>query len=124
MKKILLLGSAGFLGTLARYYIQGLAQSHAGSSFPIGTMVVNVSGCFIIGFLSEVFTGRFLVAPQWRIFFTIGFCGAYTTFSTLAFETFQLVDRGELWHAAANVFLSFVLGMVSLWLGLQFARLI
>jgi CrcB protein len=124
MKKILILGSAGFIGTLARYYMQGFVQSSTGSAFPFGTMVVNVSGCFILGFLNELFTERFLIDPQWRIFFTIGFCGAYTTFSTLAFETFSLTERSEFWYATANVFFSILLGLIFLWLGVLLARLI
>ena len=122
MKKVLILGSAGFIGTLARYYLQGIVQSSAGSTFPFGTMVVNVSGCFILGFLNELFTERFLIDPQWRIFFTIGFCGAFTTFSTLAIETFNLTERNELWHATANVFFSILLGLIFLWLGILLAR--
>ena len=124
MKKILILGSAGFIGTLARYYLQGFVQSLTGSTFPFGTMVVNVSGCFILGFLNELFTERFLIDSQWRIFFTIGFCGAYTTFSTLVFETFSLTEHIEYWHATANVFLSILLGFIFLWLGVLLARLL
>jgi fluoride exporter len=124
IKKFLILGSAGFIGTLARYYMQGFVQSSTGSAFPFGTMVVNVSGCFILGFLNELFTERFLIDPQWRIFFTIGFCGAYTTFSTLAFETFSLTERSEFWYATANVFFSILLGLIFLWLGVLLARLI
>jgi len=124
MTKILLLGVAGFIGTLARYFLQGIIQANAGSVFPFGTLVVNVSGCFILGLLSGLFTDRFLIDPQWRICFTVGFCGAFTTFYTLVFETVQLASGRELWLAAANVFGSLALGFVFLWLGIVVARLL
>jgi len=90
MTKALLLGAAGFVGILARSFLQGVIQTNSGSAFPFGTLVVNVSGCFVLGLFNGLFTDRFLIDPQWRICFTIGFCGAFTTFSTLVFETVQL----------------------------------
>ena len=122
MTKILLLGAAGFVGTLARYFLQGLVQTNAGSAFPFGTLVVNVSGCFALGLFNGLFTDRFLIDPQWRICFTIGFCGAFTTFSTLVFETVQLASGRELFLAAANVIASLALGFIFLWLGIVAAR--
>jgi fluoride exporter len=124
MTKVLLLGVAGFIGTLARYFLQGLIQANTGSVFPFGTLGVNVSGCFILGLLTGLFTDRFLIDPQWRICFTVGFCGAFTTFSTLVFETVQLVSGRELWLAAANVVGSLALGFIFLWLGVVLARLL
>jgi fluoride exporter len=69
-----------------------------------------------------LFTDRFLIDPQWRICFTIGFCGAFTTFSTLVFETVQLASGRELFLAAANVIASLALGFIFLWLGIVAAR--
>ena len=83
-----------------------------------------MSGCFILGLLTGLFTDRFLIDPQWRICFTVGFCGAFTTFSTLVFETVQLVSGRELWLAAANVVGSLALGFIFLWLGVVLARLL
>jgi CrcB protein len=124
MTKILLLGAAGFVGTLARYFLQGVIQANAGSAFPFGTLVVNVSGCFVLGLLNGLLTDRFLVNPQWRICFTIGFCGAFTTFSTLVFETVQLASGRELFLAAANLIASLALGAIFLWLGIVAARVV
>ena len=122
MTKVLLLGAAGFVGTLARYFLQGVIQTNAGSAFPFGTLVVNVSGCFVLGLLNGLFTDRFLIDPQYRICFTIGFCGAFTTFSTLVFETLQLASGRELFLAATNVIASLALGFIFLWLGIVAAR--
>ena len=122
MSKILLLGTAGFIGTLARYFLQGMIQTNTGSVFPFGTLGVNVSGCFVLGVLNGLFTDRFLIDPQWRICFTVGFCGAFTTFSTLIYETVQLASGRELWLALANVIGSLVLGYLFLWLGIVMAR--
>jgi len=122
MTKVLLLGTAGFVGTLARYFLQGVIQTNAGSAFPFGTLVVNVFGCFVLGLLNGLFTDRFLIDPQLRICFTIGFCGAFTTYSTLVFETVQLVNGRELVLAATNVVASLALGFIFLWLGIVTAR--
>ena len=122
MTKVLLLGAAGFIGTLARYFLQGAIQTNAGSAFPFGTLGVNVSGCMILGFLNGLFTDRFLIDPQWRVCFTVGLCGAFTTFSTLVFETVQLASGRELFLAAVNVFASLALGFIFLWIGMVLAR--
>ena len=122
MAKVMLLGAAGFIGTLARYFLQGVIQTHTGSLFPFGTLAVNVSGCFVLGLLNGLFTDRFLIDPQWRICFTVGFCGAFTTFSTLVYETVQLTSGREVGLAAANLVGSLVLGFVFLWLGVVLAR--
>ena len=122
MTKVLLLGAAGFVGTLARYFLQGVIQTHTGSVFPFGTLGVNVSGCFVLGLLNGLFTDRFLIDSEWRICFTVGFCGAFTTFSTLVYETVQLTNGRELWLATANLVGSLALGFVFLWLGVVLAR--
>ena len=124
MNKILLLGTAGFFGTLARYSLQGLVQGIAGSAFPFGTLAVNVLGCFVLGVLNGLFTDRFIIDPQWRVCFTVGFCGAFTTFSTLVFETGQLAGGREWFLSLANVLVSLILGLFFLWLGMVIARVL
>lgn len=124
MNKILLLGTAGFFGTLARYFLQGMIQGVAGSTFPFGTLGVNILGCFILGLLNGLLTDRFIIDPQWRLCFTIGFCGAFTTFSTLIFETLQLAGGREWFLALMNILGSLALGFVFLWLGIVVARLL
>jgi len=122
MKKFVLLGSAGVLGTLARYLLQGAFYRTLGGTFPYGTLVVNVLGCFLLGLFNGLFTDRFLIDPAWRSFFTIGFCGAFTTFSTFTFETYQLASGKNVEAAALNLFLSLFLGFLFLWFGIVLSR--
>ncbi|MEW5976692.1 MAG: fluoride efflux transporter CrcB [Acidobacteriota bacterium] len=124
MIKIFYLGVAGFIGTLARYFLQGAVQQLWGSGFPYGTLVVNVVGCFLLGLLNGLFTGRYLIDPLWRNSLTIGFCGAFTTFSTFAYETHQLVSTREVLLASGNVVLSLLLGFFFLWLGIVVSRVL
>ena len=90
----------------------------------MGTFFVNVSGSFLIGFLMAVFTERFMINPQWRLFFVIGFLGAYTTFSTFSYETGALLRDSEWFLAIMNITLSVFAGLVALKLGESAARLL
>jgi CrcB protein len=91
----------GLLGTLARYGLQGWVQERFGHDFfPGGTLVVNVVGSLLLGFLVRFATGSTLVTPELRAGLTIGFCGAFTTMSTFGYESMTLLRDGELWRAA------------------------
>jgi fluoride exporter len=90
MRTIVAVGVAGALGALARYAVGGLILSRGGRTFPWETFVVNVTGSFVLGFVFTVMTEQLTTAPWLRIAVTIGFVGAYTTFSTLAYETYRL----------------------------------
>jgi CrcB protein len=85
---------AGSAGALSRYQLEGLVSRNVRGAFPWGTLVVNVSGCFVLGLLFTVLTERFLPHPDLRAALTVGFLGAYTTFSTFAFETVRLAGKG------------------------------
>ena len=99
----LLIGIGGFLGANARYLIGGWIAERYGTSFPYGTLVINVSGSFLIGFFLALTTERILAHPNWRLSLAIGFPGAYTTFSTFSFETFALVQERAYLLALANI---------------------
>ena len=99
MKLFLFLALGGVLGTLARYGLQGLIQPQGGS-FPWGTLVVNLSGSFALGFLMRYLLGSDLATPEMRAAATIGFCGAFTTMSSFAYETVSLMNGGEYGRAA------------------------
>lgn len=116
---ILLVALGGALGTIARYLCSlGLARWF-GETFPWGTLFVNVTGSFVIGFFFLLTTvgGRLLVSADWRIFVTVGICGGFTTFSSLSLQTLLLLRDGEWFLACLNAFGSLALCMTAVWFG-------
>ena len=111
------LGSA--LGGACRYWISGVIAHRYGESFPHGTLLVNVSGCFLIGAIAALNEpgGRFLAGPAGRQFLMVGLLGGYTTFSSFSLQTLNLARDGEWLYAGANVVLSMVLCLAAVWLG-------
>jgi CrcB protein len=109
----------GALGSVGRFWLSGFVARHFGETFPWGTLLVNVSGSFAIGFFGTLTgpNGRWLVNPTGRQFFMIGVCGGYTTFSSFSLQTFTLMEEGQWWYATANVVLSVVLCLAGVWLG-------
>jgi CrcB protein len=124
MQNVLIIGIGGFLGAIARYAIGLWIGQRWGRSFPLGTFFINVSGSFLIGFLMSLFTERLMLNPQWRMFFVIGFLGAYTTFSTFEYETGALLKDSEWLIASLNVVLSVLVGFAALKLGEGAARVL
>ena len=114
---LIALGSA--IGGVTRYWASGAIDSRVSQSFPWGTLLVNVTGSFIIGFFASVTApeGRWLVGPYARNFFMIGVCGGYTTFSSFSLQTLNLAQEEEWLYAGANAVLSLVLCLISVWLG-------
>jgi CrcB protein len=122
MVNIFLIGIGGFIGAVARYGMAVWVGQRWGRSFPLGTFIINVSGSFLIGLLMTLFTERFLVNPQWRLFMVVGFLGAYTTFSTFEYETGTLLRDGEWLIAGMNVVFSVLVGFAALKLGEVIAK--
>jgi fluoride exporter len=121
--RILLVAAAGAVGAVARWGTAKAAYAWLGSAWPIGTLLVNVVGCFVFGLAYELMRHAHGPESTWRLVWLTGFCGAYTTFSTFAFDVFELhIERGLIW-AAANVGLHLVLGLVALVVGIALARL-
>lgn len=119
--RITLLLVFGALGTLARYGLQGLVQSRTGSSFPAGTLVVNIFGCFLLGGIAEYALTHLSVPPEWRIGITVGFLGAFTTFSTFTFEAVRLIQDGEWARAGTYLLMSVAGGMLAIVAGMRLA---
>jgi len=100
---VLYIAAGGVLGTLARYYLQGWIQQRAGSSFPLGTLVINLAGSLVLGFVLRLATGATVISPEWRAALTIGFCGAFTTMSTFSYESVRLLGDGKYWYAGLYI---------------------
>ena len=119
----LVVGLGGFLGANARYLMAHWIGERYGTSFPYGTLVINVSGSFIIGLFLVLITDRYMVHPNWRLFFSVGFLGAYTTFSTYSFESLVLILSGAWFLGLINLIGSVVLGLGATLCGMALARL-
>ncbi len=112
MIKLLNLIVGGTAGTLARYFLTHITYHFLGAGFPYGTLLVNLTGCFIIGVISTFSSGTFFLTYNHRILLVTGFCGAFTTFSTFIFESANLIKSGEFVKASLNITLSIVLGFI------------
>lgn len=124
MTTLLLVGLGGFLGASCRYLVGAWAADRLGIGFPYGTLLINVTGCFAIGLFLTVATDRLVIPPSARLFFAVGFVGAYTTFSTYTFESLALLQARAYLLAAANLIGSVVLGMLAVTLGVILGRLL
>jgi fluoride exporter len=122
MGKLLLIGLAGLAGTLSRYWLSGVVARRYGETFPMGTLAVNLVGCFLAGLLFYLLQERFLLNQTARTVVMIGFLGGFTTFSSYGLQTFTLLQDGEFAFAAANVVVSNVVGLVFVWVGYTLAR--
>ena len=122
MWRILFIGLAGLVGTLGRYWLSGLAARRFGETFPVGTLLVNIVGCFLAGFLFYLMQERFLVNQTVRTVILIGFLGGFTTFSSFGLQTFTLLRDSEFGFAALNIVVSNLVGLLMVWIGYTLAR--
>lgn len=120
--RITLLILFGAAGTLARYALQGLVQQRTGSDFPSGTLAVNLVGCFLLGGIAEYGLTHLALPPEWRIGITVGFLGAFTTFSSFSWETVQLLRDGEWMRAGTYVLASVAGGVLAVVAGMRLAE--
>ena len=119
---LLLVGAGGFLGAVARHLVGSVVARRLGTTWPFGTFIINVTGCFFIGFFLTLTTERVTVHEGWRFLFPIGFVGAYTTFSTYEYETLRLVEGGAVARAISYVAASTVVGFLAVFLASWTAR--
>jgi len=122
MLKAFVVGCGGFLGAMARYGLTGLVHSRTDTLFPLGTMVVNVTGCLVIGVLMSLIEDRQLFSPNVRIFLTIGLLGGFTTFSSLGYETLELLRAGSMRLALWNVLGNVAAGLAAVFAGWSATR--
>jgi CrcB protein len=109
-------------GASARYFLSGFVARQYSTNFPLGTLIINVTGSLILGFFLVYSTERALLDPRWRLLIAIGFCGSYTTFSSYAFESFALMEQGQWWPMLLNVAGSNLLCLAAVLAGAALAR--
>jgi CrcB protein len=122
-KHILLVGFGGFIGSVARYLLSGVITKWFPQSFPLGTFVVNVLGCLVIGIVYGWATRFGWMTQEWRIFLATGICGGFTTFSAFAYESFRLLETSEYWTFAAYTFLSLLFCLLAVFFGMAVSKL-
>jgi len=115
-------GVAGFFGAIARYQLDSLISRHARGAFPWGTLVVNLTGCFLLGVLFTVSSERLDADPSLRPALTVGFVGAYTTFSTFSLQAVRLTEDGDVGLAIGYVAASVAIGLLAAWAGMAAGR--
>ncbi|MFI5364240.1 MAG: fluoride efflux transporter CrcB [Candidatus Binatia bacterium] len=121
MREIWWVGLGGFVGANARYLLGGWIATRFGTTFPLGTFVINITGSFVLGVIMGLLDAH-LLSSTIRLAVAIGFVGAYTTFSTFSYETIRLVENGSMLLATANVFGSVIVGLLATIVGLAAGR--
>jgi fluoride exporter len=124
MEKVLYISIGAILGANARYWIGDWAAQKWGTAFPYGTLIINITGSLLLGFFITIATERFLIDPRLRILIAVGFFGAYTTFSTYAMESFNLLSNGQWLYGMFNLFGSTILGVLAAALGVYLGKLL
>ncbi len=116
MKTILLIGTGSFIGGISRYLLSQFVHAKSDFTFPLGTLIVNIAGCFLIGLLFGLIEKNNL-GHEWRFFLITGLLGGFTTFSAFSHETISMYRNGELWYAALYVLGSIILGLAATIIG-------
>jgi len=122
LMQYLAIGAAGSLGAMARYLVASLCGRLFGTAFPIGTLVINLTGSLFLGWFLTVIRDQINVSDTFRLAVAVGFVGAYTTFSTFAYETNALWEDGAGLKAVSNMFGSLFLGLAATWVGIMIAE--
>ena len=123
LTRLLLVGAGGFLGSVLRYLLGSWVQTAFGGRFPLGTLVVNVLGCFVIGLLMGVAEVRSVLSPEVRLFAAVGVLGGFTTFSNFSYDTVELWRGMTSFAAMLNATANLALGLLATWMGLALARM-
>lgn len=121
-RDFLLISAGAIVGANLRYLVGRFALKYLSPSVPYGTLIVNVTGSFVLGFFLAWTAERVLADPQWRPLIAVGFCGAYTTYSSFGYETVTLLEQGHYALAGANIFANNILVLVAVVGGVALAR--
>jgi CrcB protein len=120
--RLTLIAIFGAIGTLARYALQGFVQVRAAGTFPYGTLLINLSGCFLLGLIGQFTLNRLVIPADWRVAIAVGFFGGYTTFSSFGWETAKMLEDGEWMRAASYVAASVLAGILLSFAGIRLAN--
>lgn len=123
MKIILIVGTGGFIGSVSRYLVSQFLQKTFETTFPLGTMTVNIIGSFLIGIIYALSEQSEIISAEWRIFLAVGFCGGFTTFSSFAYENFSMLSVQQYLYSALYAGLSLILGLLAVYLGVQIMKI-
>jgi len=124
LKNILLIGAGGFIGSVARYFVSRLNLLVSFLAIPVGTLLVNVLGSFLIGFLTGVAGKSELLSEEWRLFLMVGICGGFSTFSTFTSENLMLMHNGQFGALFLYTALSLILGFAAVYIGYATSNII
>lgn len=124
LKNILIIGTGGFIGSVARYLVSHLNLTVTFYSVPVGTLLVNIIGSFAIGFLTGIAEKSMILTPEWRLFLMVGLCGGFTTFSAFANENLMLMHNGQFLSVLLYTGLSIFLGFLAVYLGYLLTNLL
>ncbi len=116
-KTLLIIGTGGFIGSISRYLVQQALHEKFDTSFPLGTMTVNIIGSFIIGLVYALSEKGGVLSPEWRLFLAVGFCGGFTTFSSMAFESLQMIRLEQFVFLALYMGISLFAGLLATYAG-------
>jgi fluoride exporter len=122
--KYVMVGVGGALGSILRFWLGSYIGERMGTRFPYGTLVINVTGSFLIGLVFAILTDRTPWSPNWRYLIPIGFIGGYTTFSSFEFEAFRSIQDGQLGLGILYIAVSVVVGFIAVWGGMVAGRAI
>ena len=123
LRTLLLIGLGGFLGSISRFLIALGMNRVFQSVLPIGTLFVNILGCLLIGIIYSLAEQKNMLSPELRVFLSVGFCGGFTTYSSFAFEKFNLIKTGDFLLLAVYLGASVFLGLIAVYAGSQIHKL-
>jgi CrcB protein len=124
LRTILIVGAGGFIGSVMRYLVQVLVEKGLTSTFPLGTLIANIAGSFIIGMVFALAEKGNLMSAEWRIFLTVGICGGFTTFSAFAYNNFTMLKEHSFGQLFINIGGNLFFGILAVYLGIVLIRAI